>query len=197
MKVRGSVKPPEWDFTSSGVVVYYRWNINSVNTDDGRIEWEYDEEQMTFDEFYETMYYKKLSKLNSLDGMCSGAISQGVNIDSLRYNFSEKTQINLSTIAILIGEGQTTFLYRADNEHEQRVYTADAMKTIITVKSEWIAVNTNYYESLKKWIARETDEVILNNIHYGSMLPSDLMQELAAKLNSIGIDVSKYTNMFK
>lgn len=197
IRVRGSVKPPEWDFVSSAVTVYHRTNIAEVQTDDGRIEWEYDELQMTFDEFYETMYHKKFSKLNDLDGMCSGAIYQGVNIGSLHYNFSEKTQINLSTIAILIGEGQTTFLYRADNEQEQRVYTADEMKTIITVKSEWIAVNTNYYESLKKWIARETDKAILNNIHYGSMLPSDLMQELAAKLNSIGIDVSKYTNMFK
>ena len=97
----------------------------------------------------------------------------------------------------MIGEGQTTFLYRADNEQEQRVYAADEMKIIITAKSEWVAVNTNYYESLKKWIARETDEIVLNNIHYGSTLPSDLMQDLAAKLNSIGIDVSKYTNMFK
>ena len=197
MKVRGSIKPPEWDFTSSKVTVYHRANIAEVQTEDERTEWEYDELQMTFDEFYETIYYKKLSKLNSLDGMCSGAIYQGVDIGSLRYNFSEKTQTNLSTIAILIGEGQTTFLYRADNEQEQRVYTAEEMKTIITAKSEWVAVNTNYYESLKKWIARETDEIVLNNIHYGSTLPSDLMRDLAAKLNSIGIDVSKYTNMFK
>ena len=197
MKVRGSAMPPEWDYTSSKVVAYHRTNIVKIADDDGRIEYEYDEEQMSFDEFYETIYYKKLSKLNSLDGMCSGAIYQGVDIGSLRYNFSEKTQTNLSTIAILIGEGQTTFLYRADNEQEKRVYTADEMKTIITAKSEWVAVNTNYYESLKKWIARETDEIVLNNIHYGSTLPSDLMQDLAAKLNSIGIDVSKYTNMFK
>src|SRR5574344_3024854 len=135
MKVRGSIKPPEWDSTSSAVTVYHRTNIVEIQTEDERTEWEYDELQMTFDEFYETMYYKKFSKLNSLDGMCSGAIYQGIDIDSLHYNFSEKTQTNLSTIAILIGEGQTTFLYRADNEQEQRVYTADEMKTITTVKS--------------------------------------------------------------
>ena len=62
MKVRGSVKPPEWDFISSKVTVYHRTNIVEIQADDGRTEWEYDELQMTFDEFYETMYYKKFSK---------------------------------------------------------------------------------------------------------------------------------------
>ena len=134
-------------------------------------------------------------KLNSLNGMCSGTIYQGVDIGTLHYNFAKKTQVNLETIARLINEGRTTFLYRADNEAEQRTYLATEMSVIITAKSEWIAVNTNYYEQLKKWINRETDEAVINDIHYGSVLPNDLMQELVTKLSSIGIDITKYSSL--
>ena len=44
MKVRGSVIPPEWDFTSSAITVYHRTNMVKITDDDGRIEYEYDEE---------------------------------------------------------------------------------------------------------------------------------------------------------
>ena len=51
MKVRGSLFPPEWDITSSAVTVYHRTNVVQITDDDGRIEYEYDEEQMTFEKF--------------------------------------------------------------------------------------------------------------------------------------------------
>lgn len=137
----------------------------------------------------------RADKLKSLDGMCSGAIYQGVDIGTLHYNFTEKTQVNLETIARLIKEGQNKFLYRADNEPEQRIYTVDEMKAIITAKSEWIAVNTNYYELLKKWVNREEDAEVIKGIEYGSKLPDDLMAELATKLASVGIDITKYAAM--
>ena len=47
MKVRGSIKPPEWDSISSNVTVYRRTNIVEIQTEDGRTEWEYDEEVYT------------------------------------------------------------------------------------------------------------------------------------------------------
>lgn len=50
MKIRGSVKPPEWDNTSSKVMVYHRTNIVEVQVEDGRTEWEYDEETYTPEE---------------------------------------------------------------------------------------------------------------------------------------------------
>ena len=46
MKVRGSVMPPEWDFTSSAVTVYHRTNVVEIATENGS-EWEYDEETYT------------------------------------------------------------------------------------------------------------------------------------------------------
>ena len=51
MEVRGSVMPPEWNFTSSAVTVYHRTNTVKITDDDGRIEYEYDEEQMSFEKF--------------------------------------------------------------------------------------------------------------------------------------------------
>jgi hypothetical protein len=128
--------------------------------------------------------------------MCSGAIYQGVDIGTLHYNFTKTAQGDLEKIARNISSGQLTFLYRADNEIEQRTYTADVMKVIIKVQDEWISVNTLYYELLQKWINRETDETIINDIHYGSLLPDYLTQELVTKLASVGIDATKYANMF-
>ena len=189
-------KPLEWDLTSSNTTVYHRINITQITTENNRTEWEYDEEQLTFEEFEKSPYGKKLAKLESLNGMCSGAIYQGINIGALHYNFGENAQINLSEISGLIAGGQTVFLYRADNENEQREYTVNEMKSIIKAKSEWKAVNTNYYEKLKQWVNRETNAEILKSIHYGSALPSDLLSELSTKLSGIGIDISKYSAMF-
>lgn len=194
MKVKGSIKPPEWDYTSSGVVVYHRWNINSVNTDDGHIEWEYDELQMTFDEFYETMYYKKLSKLNSLNGMCSGAIYQGLDINGKHYSFTALAQESIKGLMQEIQQGSTIVPYKADGEG-YTPHTAEQMTTIAKAMSEWIKVNTHYYDLLKQWIERETDETILANIHYGSQLPSDLMQTLTTSLAQYGIDITKYASL--
>ena len=50
-RIRGSALPPEWDNTSSKVVVYHRTNITQIPSDNGRIEYEYDEEQMSFEKF--------------------------------------------------------------------------------------------------------------------------------------------------
>ena len=194
-RIRGSFFPPEWDYTSSAVTVYHRTNIVKITDDDGRIEYEYDEEQMSFSDFENTLYCKQLAKLNNLNGMCSGAIYQGVDIGTYHYNFSATTQTNLETIARRIDGGTTSILYRADNETEQRVYTASEMSIIINTKDEWIAVNANYYEKLKVWVNRETDETVVKSIHYGSQLPNDLMQELATKLASVGIDVTKYASL--
>lgn len=139
---------------------------------------------------------QRADMLAGLNGLCSGAIYYGVDIGNLHYNFTATTQTNLETIARRIDGGTTSVLYRADNEAEQRVYTAQEMRVIIDTKDEWIAVNTNYYEKLKAWINRETDTTTLEAIHYGSALPDDLMQDLVTKLDSVGIDIRKYAAMF-
>jgi hypothetical protein len=165
-------------------------------SDEVKLNWIYNQDNKTFtDPTILTIAQIRENKLDSLNGMCSGAIYKGIDIGTLHYNFTDKTQVNLETIARMINDGQTTFLYRADNETEQRNYIVDEMKVIIKTKSEWITVNTNYYEILKKWVNRETDETILNAIRYGSTLPNDLMQELVTKSTSVGIDITKYATV--
>lgn len=143
-----------------------------------------------------TLTELRKAKLNSLEGKCSGAIYYGIDIGALHYNFTEKSQINLSEIAGWVRDGQTSFLYRADNEPSQRLYAVEEIRAVITAKGEWKAVNTLYYELLKVWINRETNETTLASISYGSTLPTDLLTELSTKLASVGIDLSKYASAF-
>ena len=134
------------------------------------------------------------AKLESLNGTCSGAIYNGVNIGGKHYSFTQTAQGNIKGMLIEAQSGKTVFLYCADNE-PLTAYTADQIKAIAQVMGEWINVNTVYYELLKVWVNRETDETVLDGIHYGSMLPSDLMGELATTLAQVGIDLSKYASM--
>ena len=141
-----------------------------------------------------TIEEMRADKLNSLDGFCSGAIYNGVDIGGKHYSFTQTAQGNIKGMLIEAQSGKTTFLYCADDE-PLTAYTSEQIKSIAQIMGEWINVNTLYYELLKKWINRETDETVLNGIHYGSILPTDLMQELATTLASVGIDISKYASM--
>ena len=194
MKVRGSAMPPEWDYTSSKVVAYHRTNIVKITDDDGRVEYEYDEEQMSFSDFENTLYCKRLTKLNSLNGMCSGAIYAGLDINGKHYSFTALAQESIKGLMQEIQQGSTVIPYKADGEG-YTPHTAEQMTIIAKTMSEWIKVNTHYYDLLKQWVERETDETIINSIHYGSQLPNDLMQTLSSQLAQYGIDITKYASL--
>jgi hypothetical protein len=183
--------------------VYIRSNVKDIHTEDIPTLWQYDETQMTYDEYYNLVGSHdadidavKVVKLDLLNGKCSGAIYQGLDIGAYHYNFTPTSQTNLETIARLIQSGQTKFLYRADNETAQREYSDTEMNVIIRAKDEWITINTNYYELLKTWINRENEISTIESIDYGNQLPADLMQELATRCNVVGIDITKYANLF-
>ena len=133
-------------------------------------------------------------KLNSLNGMCSGAIYSGVDIGGKHYSLTQTAQGNIKGMLIEAQSGKTTFLYCADNE-PLTAYTSEQIKSIAQIMGEWINVNTLYYELLKVWINREIDETVISNIHYGSILPNDLMGKLATILAQVGIDITKYASM--
>ena len=194
MKVRGSAMPPEWDYTSSEVVAYHRTNIVKITDDGGRVEYEYDEEQMSFSDFENTLYCKQLTKLNSLNGMCSGAIYAGLDINGKHYSFTALAQESIKGLMQEIQQGSTVIPYKADGEG-YTPHTAEQMTTIAKTMSEWIKVNTHYYDLLKQWVERETDETIINSIHYGLQLPNDLMQTLSSQLAQYGIDITKYASL--
>ena len=65
-------------------------------------------------------------------------------------------------------------------------------KAISAAAYEWSVVCTTYYAYLKQYIAAETDVDKLAAIDFGKALPDSYMQQLAALLNSAGIDITKY-----
>ena len=132
--------------------------------------------------------------LNRIHGKCSAAIFSGVTIADKHYSLSLVSQQNLKTAQDKITAGATSVIFAADGE-EPTVHTAEQITAISNAAYEWGVVNTSYYAKLQKWIARETDTAILNAIDYGSMLPNDLMSELATLLTGAGIDLAKYSTM--
>lgn len=133
-------------------------------------------------------------KLNSLNGMCSGAIYSGLDINGKHYNFTALAQESIKGLMQEIQQGSTIVPYKADGE-SFAPHTAEQMTTIAKTMSEWIKINTHYYDLLKQWVECETDETVIGNIHYGSQLPNDLMQTLATSLAQYGIDITKYASM--
>jgi len=131
----------------------------------------------------------RTAKLLTLEGTCSGAITSGVMVSSKHYTLSSYAQINLSAMSAQAKNGQTTFLYHADDE-AVTTYTAEQITAIATAASSWVTANTAYYDLLKTWAGRETDAAVLAAIKYGSPLPSDLMTTLVTLLTSVGINTS-------
>lgn len=180
--------------------VYIRSNIKDIHTTEMPILWQYDEMQLTKDEYCNLVggnnadiNAMRLVKLQMLDGKCSETIYGGVDIESYHYNFTVHTQLNLNDIKQVLDGGETQFKYKADNETIKRWYPAAELYEIILSCREWKAVNTQYYDMLKTWINRETDEAILCGIEYGSQLPTDLSNQLISDLTDEGVRVAKYT----
>lgn len=144
---------------------------------------------------YPTTEQLRADKLAELNGCCSAAIASGVTVNKLHYTLTSVAQHDLSVMAAQAKAGTASFLYHADGE-AMRVYTADEIIAIAAAATEWVTVNTTYYDLLKVWVARETDPDKLGAIKYGSKLPDDLMTQLADLCKSVGIDVTKYSGMF-
>ena len=136
----------------------------------------------------------RINALERISGKCSAAIYAGVTVNGKHYSLSLVSQQNLKTAQDKITAGATSVIFAADSE-EPTVHTAEQITAISNAAYEWGVVNTSYYAKLQKWIARETDAAILNAIDYGSMLPNDLMTELATLLSGAGIDLAKYSTM--
>ena len=136
----------------------------------------------------------RADKLNSLNGMCSGAIYAGLTINGKHYNFTALAQESIKGLMQEIQQGSTIVPYKADGEG-YTPHTAEQMTIIAKTMSEWIKANTHYYDLLKAWVERETDETIIDSIHYGSQLPNDLVQTLTLQLAQYGIDITKYASM--
>ena len=124
--------------------------------------------------------------LERISGKCSAAIYSGVNVNGKHYTLSEHEQAALSIAQSKVDKGATEVLY-GDGLKDAATITA-----ISAAAYEWGVVCTTYYAYLKQYIAAETDVDKLAAIDFGKALPDSYMQQLAALLNSAGIDITKY-----
>lgn len=136
----------------------------------------------------------RTTALSALDGKCSGAIYNGLDIGGKHYSFTQQAQANIKGLLIEAQQGKTAFLYAADGE-PLSAHTAEQIQAIARVMGEWINVNLAYNEQLRAWIARETDSTVLGGIDYGVSLPADLMAAMGAKLAAVGVDAAVYAGM--
>ena len=133
----------------------------------------------------------RTAAIERISGKCSTAIYAGVTVDGKHYRLQETDQLSLNAAIGLANTG-TSISYAADGETGKTMTTAE-LAAVGKAAYDWGYVCRNYYALLHTWIARETDKMVLAGIDFGSKLPDDLMQQLAATLSGAGIDVTKYT----
>lgn len=213
MKVNSSVSPLEFTIEENPRRPDYRlvrFHENAKKIENG---WEYDEYclelpaydaleadvEAHFDEYLrrameaegasdaEFVQAARNAALRRIEGKCSAAIYSGVTVNGTRYTLSEHEQAALSIAQSKVDKGATAVLY-GDGLKDAATITA-----ISAAAYEWGVVCTTYYAYLKQYIAAETDVDKLAAIDFGKALPDSYMQQLAALLNSAGIDITKYT----
>ena len=212
MKVNSSVSPLEFTIEENPRRPDYRlvrFHENAKKIENG---WEYDEYclelpaydaleadvESRYDEYLrrameaegasdaEFTQAARNAALRRIEGKCSAAIYAGVIVDGVRYTLSEHEQAALSIAQSKVDKGAASVLY-GDGLKDAATITA-----ISAAAYEWGVVCTTYYAYLKQYIAAETDVDKLAAIDYGKALPDNYMQQLAALLNSAGIDITKY-----
>ena len=90
-------------------------------------------------EAWKTVPIEKLreNKLNSLNGMCSGAIYNGLDVNSKHYSFTALAQESIKGLMQEIQQGSTIVPYKADGEGYTPL-TAEHMTVFAKTMSEWI-----------------------------------------------------------
>ena len=144
---------------------------------------------------YPTIEQLRADKLDELNGCCSAAIYSGVTVGGKHYRLTENDQLSLNAAIGLATASGTSISYAADGE-TGTLMTAAELAAVGKAGYDWGYVCRSYYGLLYAWVARETDVDKLNTIKYGSKLPDDLMQQLGARCQSVGIDVTKYAALF-
>ena len=210
MKVSSSVSPLAFTLETNPRRPNFRltrFHENAIETESG---WEYDEYCLelpasdTLEAEVETNYDAYLRRamegasaeeftqaarnaaLRRIEGKCSAAIYAGVDVNGKHYTLSKNEQDALAIAQTKVDKGATAVLY-GDGLKDAATITA-----ISAAAYEWGVVCTTYYAYLKQYIAAETDVYKLAAIDFGKALPDSYMQQLAALLNSAGIDITKY-----
>ena len=136
--------------------------------------------------------------LGRIEGCTSAVIYAGADVTTSttrgkhHYSFPDLAQTDINTMMTAIATGsETIFSYKADDE-ELNDYTADEIKVLSKALRQLCTVCTKYKELLKVWINRETSTTVLEQVHFGSRMPDDLMTAFSNYLTKFSIDPTPY-----
>lgn len=139
-----------------------------------------------------TLAEKKIALANDT---CQALIYAGIDVElsggTEHFSLEPNDQTNIDSMFTAITLGATEYPYHSDGNQCVMYSAADIMALYIAYKS-YVTQQTTYCNFLKVWINRETDNVALANIVYGSELPEDLaaamqaiLEQAAAQIQSV------------
>lgn len=122
----------------------------------------------------------RTAKKQEMGVACTAAIYAGIEINGKSYSLTEHDQTELMAQLQTIKDGAATVPYHADGEL-CRMYTAEEFTQIASTATAHVFYHRTYCNHLNAWIARATVKQAIN-IEYGSELPEDLAESMAAIL---------------
>jgi len=136
-----------------------------------------------------TLPERRLSKLQEIAAACAMAIADGFDVqlsggDTEHYSLTETDQINLSAAVAAIQAGAPAYPYHADGTL-CKLYQAADIISIGTAATQHKLYHTTYCNHLNAWIRRAESFAELDAISYGTALPTDLADNMAAIIAAV------------
>ena len=134
-----------------------------------------------------TLEERKAAKLAELSAACNAAITAGCNVTlsagSGHIALTAEDQINLSTATAAVEQGAAGYPYHLDGQL-CAIYPAADIRAMAAAATAHKLEQTTYYNHLAAWVRRTETAEELAAITYGSALPQDLEDNMAAILGA-------------
>lgn len=129
----------------------------------------------------------RAAKLAELSAACNAAITAGCNVTlsagSGHIALTAEDQINLSTATAAVEQGAAGYPYHLDGQL-CAIYPAADIRAMAAAATAHKLEQTTYYNHLAAWVRRTETAEELAAITYGSALPQDLEDNMAAILGA-------------
>lgn len=122
----------------------------------------------------------RAAKKQEMGANCTAHIYAGIEVDGKHYSLTEHDQTELMAQFQTIKEGAAAVPYHADGEL-CRMYPAAEFAELAKQATAHVFYHRTYCNHLNVWIARATVKQVAK-IEYGSELPADLAESMAAIL---------------
>ena len=119
-------------------------------------------------------------KKQEMGAECTAHIYAGVEVGGKQYSMTEHDQTELMAQVQTIKEGAAAVPYHANGEL-CRLYPAEEFIAIANAATAHVFYHRPYCNHLNVWIMRATVKQV-DKIEYGSELPNDLAESMAALL---------------